>query len=76
MAQSNLKKIKDHTAKPDDAVSVEIDWSAVAAEMSATTVSDSGPLGVRELQDRVASALSAPDAASASEIDAKDGISP
>ena len=62
MAQSNLEQIKDQTAAPEDSVAVETDWSAVAAEMSATAGSDSESSGVRAMQDRVASALSAPDA--------------
>lgn len=71
MAQSNLEQIK---AKPDEAVAVETDWSAVAAEISGVQTSDSGTSGVRELQNRVASALSAPDASSA--IDMEDAITP
>lgn len=71
MAQNNLEQIK---AKQDEAVAVETDWSAVAAEISGVQTSGSGPLGVRELQDRVASALSAPDASSA--IDTEDAITP
>jgi hypothetical protein len=61
MAQSNLNKTEDQTAKDSDSVSVETDWSAVAAEISATPTPGNGPLGIRELQNRAASALSAPE---------------
>ena len=74
MAQSNLEQTKDHSAKLDEAVAVETDWSAVAAEMSATPSSDNALVGVRELQDRVASALSTPD--SLSGIGVEEAITP
>jgi hypothetical protein len=74
LAQSNLEQIKDHSAKPDETATVETDWSAVAAEMSVTATPDSGPLGARELQNRVASALSAPDGIS--DLGMEDAITP
>ena len=74
MAQSNLEQTKDHSAQSDEAVAVETDWSAVAAEMPATTTSESGLLGARELQNRVASALSA--ANPSAEHGIEDAITP
>ncbi len=74
MAQSNLEQSKDHSAKPDESVAVDTDWSAVAAEMSTTVTPDGESLGIRELQDRAASALSAPDASP--DADLKDVITP
>ena len=61
MAQSNLNKAEDHAGQDGNSVSVETDWSAVAAEMPAMSTLRNGPLGIRELQNRAASALSAPE---------------
>ena len=59
MADDNLKRTENYIIPDGDAAAVETDWSAVEAEMSAGKSTEAGPLGIRELQDRAASALSA-----------------
>ncbi len=59
MADDNLKRTENHIIPDGDAAAVETNWSAVAAKMSAGTSTEAGPLGIWELQDRAASALSA-----------------
>lgn len=70
MAQSNLNQTEDHSAKNSEALAVETDWSAVAAEISAASVGQNEPQGVRGLQDRAISAFSTPvtDSDPASEV--------
>jgi hypothetical protein len=68
MAQGNLVRTDKNLAAESEAPAVETDWSAVAAEISAVSAAESGSLGVRDLQNRAASALTGSDPAMADDF--------
>ena len=61
MAKSKLRQTEESSADEVASDSVETDWSAVAGEISMTPVSQTGSIGAKQLQDRIASALSNPE---------------